>query len=56
MSLEHFITSPARLTPVYCKPLLIEAGRPPRELNRLDTKNWTPTPSDLQHELADRVG
>ena len=43
------------ITPVYCKPLLIEAGRPPRELNRLDTKNWTPTPDDLQHELADRV-
>jgi rfaE bifunctional protein kinase chain/domain len=55
VNLEHFITSPARITPVYCKPLLIEAGRSPRELNRLDTKNWTPTPDDLQHELADRV-
>ena len=55
VKLEHFITSPARLTPVYCKPLLIEAGRPPRELNRLDSKNWTPTPDELQHELADRV-
>ena len=55
VSLEHFITSPARVTPVYCKPLLFEAGRSPRELNRLDTKNWTPTPDDLQHELADRV-
>ena len=55
VSLEHFITSPARVTPVYCKPLLIEAGRSPRELNRLDTKNWTPTPDELQHELANRV-
>lgn len=55
MSLEHLITSSARVTPVYCKPLLIEDGRPPRELNRLDTKNWTPTPDDLQRELADRV-
>ncbi len=55
VSLEHFITSSARVTPVYCKPLLIEDGRPPRELNRLDTKNWTPTPGDLQRELADRV-
>ncbi len=55
VSLEHFITSPVRVTPVYCKPLVIEAGRPPRELNRLDTKNWTPTPDDLQRDLADRV-
>jgi rfaE bifunctional protein kinase chain/domain len=55
VSLEHFITSPARVTPVYCKPLLIEAGGSPRELNRLDTKNWTATPDDLQHELASRV-
>jgi rfaE bifunctional protein kinase chain/domain len=55
VSLLHFITSTTRSTPVYCKPLLIESGRPPRELNRLDTKNWTPTPDDLQRELADRV-
>ena len=55
VSLEHFITSDARRTPVYRKPLVIEAGRPPRELSRLDTKNWTPTPDDLQSELAQRV-
>jgi rfaE bifunctional protein kinase chain/domain len=55
VSLDHFVTSPARVTPVYCKPLLIEAGQSPRELNRLDTKNWTATPEDLQRELADRV-
>jgi rfaE bifunctional protein kinase chain/domain len=55
VSLENLITSTARRTPVYCKPLLIEAGRPPHELNRLDTKNWTPTPDDLQSELAHRV-
>src|SRR3954447_3460405 len=55
VSLEHFLTSPSRRTPVYCKPLVLEAGQPPRELNRLDSKNWTPTPADLQRELADRV-
>ncbi len=53
--LENFITSPLRATPVYCKPLVIEAGRPPRELNRFDTKNWTPTPDALQQELAARI-
>jgi rfaE bifunctional protein kinase chain/domain len=52
VTLEHFITSPQRVTPVYCKPLVIEDGKVPRELNRLDTKNWTPTPVELQDELA----
>src|SRR5690242_8140837 len=28
-----------RRTPTYTKPLLHQPGRPPRELNRLDTKN-----------------
>src|SRR6476620_4119780 len=47
VSLEHFLTAPSRRTLVYCKPLVVEAGKPPRELNRLDTKNWTPTPAEL---------
>jgi rfaE bifunctional protein kinase chain/domain len=53
--LEHFLTSPSRRTPVYCKPIVVEEGRPPRELNRLDSKNWTTTPAELQRELAGRV-
>ena len=55
VSLDHFLTDPTRRTPVYCKPLVIEPGRPPRELNRLDSKNWTPTPEALRLALADRV-
>ncbi|MGC8640109.1 MAG: bifunctional heptose 7-phosphate kinase/heptose 1-phosphate adenyltransferase [Isosphaeraceae bacterium] len=51
--LDHFVTSPERRTFTYCKPLLIEAGREPVELNRLDSKNWTPTPDDLVKRLAD---
>ncbi|WZP00641.1 PfkB family carbohydrate kinase [Isosphaeraceae bacterium EP7] len=53
--LDHFITTTARRTPVYCKPLIIEPGKPPVELSRLDSKNWTPTPPDLQADLARRV-
>jgi rfaE bifunctional protein kinase chain/domain len=53
--LEHFIISPERRTPVYCKPLVMAHGHLPQELNRLDSKNWTPTPEDLQHDLAQRV-
>ena len=45
----------SRRTPVYCKPLVIEPGHPPRELNRLDSKNWTPTPPEIEAELARRV-
>jgi rfaE bifunctional protein kinase chain/domain len=53
--LENLVTSHSRLTPVYCKPLLFERGLLPRELNRLDTKNWSPTPADLARDLANRV-
>jgi rfaE bifunctional protein kinase chain/domain len=55
ISLDHFITTPQRLTFVYCKPLVIEPAGPPRELNRLDSKNWTPTPRELEEDLAARV-
>jgi bifunctional ADP-heptose synthase (sugar kinase/adenylyltransferase) len=33
-----------RRTPTYTKPMLLEAGKPPRELNRLDIKNRAPLP------------
>ena len=53
--LSDFLTTDSRRTPVYCKPMVIEPGQPPRELNRLDSKNWSPTPDRLQRDLADRV-
>ncbi len=40
---EAFFLTEERRTFTYAKPLLIWPGRPPRELNRLDSKNWTPT-------------
>ncbi len=55
VNLDHFLNAPSRRTPVYCKPLVIEDGKEPRELNRLDSKNWTETPPELQRELAGRV-
>jgi bifunctional ADP-heptose synthase (sugar kinase/adenylyltransferase) len=51
--LDHFVTSAERRTFTYCKPLLIEPGRQPVELNRFDSKNWTPTPESLVERLAD---
>ncbi len=50
-----FLRTPLRCTFVYCKPLVVEPGQPPRELNRLDSKNWTPTPEELQQQLASSV-
>src|SRR5438876_6952212 len=43
VDLKYFLTTPWRRTFTYCKPLIVEKGKPPCELNRLDSKNWTPT-------------
>jgi rfaE bifunctional protein kinase chain/domain len=50
--LDHFCHTSARRTFTYCKPLVVEAGKSPRELNRLDQKNWTPTPAGLSEQLS----
>ncbi|MCX6928171.1 MAG: PfkB family carbohydrate kinase [Verrucomicrobia bacterium] len=52
--LSHFVQSVQRRTFTYCKPLVIAPGKPPVELNRLDLKNWTPTPALLQGLLSSR--
>lgn len=53
--LDHFLPTPARRTFTYCKPLVLEPGRPPRELNRLDSKNWSPTPPEVEDRLRHAV-
>ena len=53
--MSNFLPTASRRPPVYGKPMVIEPGHPPRELNRLDSKNWTPTPDDLRRDLAARV-
>jgi len=53
--LDYFIQTRTRRTFTYCKPLIIEAGKPPRELNRLDQKNWTPTPAAIVAQLSANV-
>jgi rfaE bifunctional protein kinase chain/domain len=52
VSMEHFLTTSERRTFTYCKPLLMYPDRPPEELNRLDFKNWTPTPRPVAERLA----
>ena len=51
--LDHFWKTDQRRTFTYCKPLIVEAGKSPLELNRFDSKNWTPTPALLQGRLID---
>ncbi len=49
---SRLIETPLRRTFTYCKPLILEPGRPPRELSRLDTKNWTSTPVEVEDRLV----
>ena len=53
--LDHFLQTEERRTFTYCKPLVMEAGHPPRELNRLDSKNWTPTPAAVEARIIEAV-
>lgn len=52
VSMQGFVRTPLRRTFTYCKPLLVRSDSPPVELSRLDSKNWTPTPSELCDALA----
>jgi bifunctional ADP-heptose synthase (sugar kinase/adenylyltransferase) len=45
---DHLLGRSDRRTPTYTKPMLAEAGRPPRELNRLDIKNRSRLPADAE--------
>ncbi len=53
--LDHFITTKQRRTFTYCKPLLLLPNSPPEELSRLDSKNWTETPGEVQSRLMDGI-
>ena len=55
VSLEHFVETPERATFTYTKPLMVGGDAAPRELNRLDIKNWTPTSAGLSARLAEHV-
>jgi rfaE bifunctional protein kinase chain/domain len=52
---SFFIRAAERRTFTYTKPLVFEPGRAPVELNRLDIKNWTPTPDAIQEEVCRAV-
>ena len=53
--LDGLVVTGERRTFTYCKPLVLEPGRPPVELNRLDSKNWTPTPASVEARLTQAI-
>ena len=46
-----FVTARDRRTFTYCKPLVVVPGKAPQELNRLDSKNWSATPHNVEDKL-----
>jgi rfaE bifunctional protein kinase chain/domain len=55
VKLDYFVVSELRRTFTYCKPLVLRPAQAPQELNRLDSKNWSPTPVSLQEQLIASV-
>jgi len=51
VELDDLLETPERMTPTYTKPLIIEPGKPPREIERLDIKNRTPLPRELEDRI-----
>jgi rfaE bifunctional protein kinase chain/domain len=55
VKMDAFCLTAERRTFTYAKPLLVSPGKPPKELSRVDFKNWTPTPPRLQRRLAESL-
>jgi len=53
--LDHFLQTDQPRTFTYTKPLVVQSGQAPVELNRLDAKNWSPTPGLVRERLAASV-
>jgi rfaE bifunctional protein kinase chain/domain len=51
VDMGYFCQTSERRTATYCKPLLMHPGKAPEELNRLDNKNWSRTPSSVESTL-----
>ncbi|MDR2571012.1 MAG: PfkB family carbohydrate kinase [Oscillospiraceae bacterium] len=51
---DNLLTFPGRCTPTHTKPWITENGQT-RELNRIDIKNWTTTPPELEEAVLDKL-
>ena len=52
---DGLICAPGRFTPTYLKPMFRQENTPTRELNRLDTKNRTPLPVEIETQVITRL-
>jgi rfaE bifunctional protein kinase chain/domain len=55
IQLDDFLTTTKRQTFTYSKPLLVEPGKPPVELSRLDIKNRNQTPLAVSRALIQSI-
>jgi rfaE bifunctional protein kinase chain/domain len=55
VDITHVMLSSERRTPTYIKPMLLNRGQAPRELNRLDIKNRTPLPAEAEVHVQKRL-
>lgn len=55
VNLDFFYQTAERHTFTYTKPLVVEAGKAPVELNRLDLKNWSPLSAALEAKLKQAI-
>lgn len=55
INVSHLLETPLRVTPTYTKPMLSQSLGPAKELNRIDIKNLTPTPGDVQLFLLEEL-
>jgi len=51
VDIDHLIEQPDRHTPTYTKPIMREPDGHEHELNRMDIKNRTPLPRELEDEI-----
>lgn len=55
VTMDGWLVTPERRTFTYCKPLVCRPGEVPEELERLDSKNWDPTPAAIETALIEKV-
>lgn len=55
IDLSHLLETPLRATPTYTKPMLSQTSGLAKELNRIDIKNLTATPGDVQLFLLEEL-
>jgi rfaE bifunctional protein kinase chain/domain len=55
VTMGGWVVTPERRTFTYCKPLVCRPGEVPVELDRLDSKNWGPTPAGIETLMIEKV-